>query len=486
MAVQFEMNLPGRSGRANLGCLCLFLAPFFGVGLVFLWIGFRDALQGDLQGGLPVAGFALLFLGFAGLFLWLGIRSNRQKRALQVLREQCPDQPWLWRPDWRSGRIQSSEGKSAVLLWIMALAFIGLSLPAVLAIPSELEKGNKPILVALVFPLAGIGLATGAARATIRQRNFGRSELELHTLPGVIGGTLSGALEIPSKVRSSSGFKLRLLCLKRTTSGSGKNRSTHESVLWEEEKTLLRDFMETEPDRTGLPIFFNIPFDQPQSLSGNPAILWRLEVNADVPGVDYAAQFEVPVFRTAESRPDAAPAPDPTASFQPSGEAWQPPLKTRIQVTETLRGETELYFPAARNTGALAALLAFLAIWTGVLWFLLEAGAPMIFPIVFGFFEVLLLVFAVQGLFHAVRITANRDQIELRNRLLLFKWRNVVASSDVQSIQLKTGMQSGTKVYYDIQLVLKSGGKRSAGSRIPDKKHAQWLVKQLERAIGLC
>lgn len=110
----------------------------------------------------------------------------------------------------------------------------------------------------------------------------------------------------------------------------------------------------------------------------------------------------------------------------------------------------------------------------------------MIFPIVFGFFEVLLLVFAVQGLFHAVRITANRDQIELRNRLLLFKWRNVVASSDVQSIQLKTGMQSGTKVYYDIQLVLKSGGKRSAGSRIPDKKHAQWLVKQLERAIGLC
>ncbi len=35
--------------------------------------------------------------------------------------------------------------------------------------------------------------------------------------------------------------------------------------------------------------------------------LWRLQVEAEVPGVDYSSQFEVPVFKTAESREAQAP-----------------------------------------------------------------------------------------------------------------------------------------------------------------------------------
>ncbi len=30
-------------------------------------------------------------------------------------------------------------------------------------------------------------------------------------------------------------------------------------------------------------------------------MIWRLVVTADVPGIDYSATFEVPVFRTVES-----------------------------------------------------------------------------------------------------------------------------------------------------------------------------------------
>jgi len=95
MAVQFEMNRPGRSGKTNLGCLCLFLTPFFGFGLVFLWIGLREALGGKTREGLLVATVALVFMSFAGMFLWLGIRSNRKNRALLELKEHYADTPWL-------------------------------------------------------------------------------------------------------------------------------------------------------------------------------------------------------------------------------------------------------------------------------------------------------------------------------------------------------------------------------------------------------
>ena len=59
---------------------------------------------------------------------------------------------------------------------------------------AALDKGNKPILIALVFPLAGIGLGVAAARATVRARKFGRSELELHTIRArLTAGILSKA-----------------------------------------------------------------------------------------------------------------------------------------------------------------------------------------------------------------------------------------------------------------------------------------------------
>lgn len=485
MQADFTPDASRPPHKTRLGCLSAFLTPFFALGLFFLWTGLHNAQQGNTKDGLLVAGFAILFMTVAGLFLVFGIQSHRKNEARLKFQDQNPATPWLWRPEWREGRIRSSDAKSAFLLWIMAVAFLGISLPAVLAIPREWEKGNKPILIALVFPLAGVGLGVAAARATIRTRKFGRSELELHTLPGVIGGTLSGALEIPSKVRAETGFEVRLVCVRRTTSGSGKNRSTHEHVLWEEKKTILKDYLEQATDRTGLPVFFNIPFNQRESQDGNPAIIWRLEVTGQVPGVDYAARFEVPVFKTAESRADAPPAPDPTASFQPPPEMWTPPKGSRILVSETTRGDTQILFPAARNPVVLLGLLAFLAIWTTAVWFMISRKAPLLFPVVFGLFEVLLIIVALQMLFHTVRVIANRSEIEIRHRFLLLRWKSVLPVGDIESIQLKSGMQSGTKVYYDLVLHTRAGRKRGAGGGIPDKKHAEWLASRIRQATGL-
>lgn len=476
---------PLRTQRTRLGCLFAFLTPFFAGGVAALWIGFQKAQAGNTREGLVGMGVGAVFVVFAMAFLAFGNREHRKNAAQVQFEEEHPNSPWLWRPEWREGRLQSNEGKTAVVLSLMAAAFITLSLPAVLAFPKELAKDNKPILLALIFPLAGIGLGVGAARALVRRRKFGRTELELHTLPGVLGGTLSGAVHIPSKVTPDKGFNVRLLCLRRTTSGSGKNRSTRESVLWEKQKTILKEFQTGDPEHTGLPVFFNVPFDQPESCAGNPAIVWRLEVTADVPGVDYSAQFDVPVFKTSESRPDASPVADPTASFQPAPETWSPPAHSRIRVHDLPGGQTELRFPAARNMGVTFGLLTFLSIWTGIIWFMIRKEAPLVFPIVFGVFDLLLMVGAFRMLFHAVRVTADRSGLRIRHRLLLLTWTHTVDRADVDAIKLRIGMQSGTHAFYDLLVHTRAGRKFYAGTRIPDKKHAEWLVTQLGKAMDV-
>jgi hypothetical protein len=367
----------------------------------------------------------------------------------------------------------------------MAATFVGISLPVVLSIPRELGKGNQPVLLALLFPLAGVGLGMAAARITLRMRKFGCSELELHTLPGVLGGTLTGALEIPVKVRAATGFKLRLTCVRRTTSGSGKNRSTSERVLWEEHKTLVKEFLDHERDRTGLPVFFRVPCDQPQSEAGNPSILWRLDVAATVPGIDYAARFEVPVFRTAESRDNGSDQEDPTTSFQLPPEAWKPPENSRVIVTETPRGSTHIRFPAARHAAVIAGILLFVVVWSLAIGFMVEKGAPVLFPIVFGMFDLLLMGFAIELLFHSVSVVANRSEVSITHRLLLARWNHTLAVGDIQSITLKTGLQSGSRVYYDLKVNTRAGRNFTAGPRVADKKHAEWLMSTIRSATGL-
>jgi len=86
--------------------------------------------------------------------------------------------------------------------------------------------------------------------------------------------------------------------------------------------------------------------------NSNNRILWRLDAGAKVPGVDYFAQFEVPVFRTSETAATAdASIVDPTLAYQAPPEPYKLPPQSRIQVRETPQGGKEFVFPALLNPG---------------------------------------------------------------------------------------------------------------------------------------
>jgi hypothetical protein len=83
----------------------------------------------------------------------------------------------------------------------------------------------------------------------------------------------------------------------------GTGRTVREEILWKEEQTVGSFLVQPGAGGTHIPFAFTLPVDarsSDDSISGHP-VIWRLHVSAEVPGVDYAAEFELPVFRPTQA-----------------------------------------------------------------------------------------------------------------------------------------------------------------------------------------
>lgn len=395
---------------ASIGCLIAFLLPFAATGIVVAVQAVRSAVAGDVGQAGFLAIFALVF-GGVGIGGIAGALAGRRKLAeSEALRSRHPDAPWLWRNDWAAGRIEDTGRGAMWAAWIFAGFWNLVSLPAAwFGVRAALEKGNTAALVALLFPLIGAGLLVWAVRATLRYRRYGVSVLELRKSPAVLGHGLAGAVRTTCAATVPEGFRVVLSCIRRVTRGTGKNRSTSESILWQEERR-----MAGQPSRgpqgmaTTVPVAFALPADASpcDDRDRSNRVLWRLDVSAGVSGVDYASTFEVPVFRTAESAEPRTPEEEVELRDPVALAGYRQPTESRIQVTTNRRG-TEILFPAARNPGAAAGLTIFLALWTAAIGLMLNLGAPLLFPIVFGLFGLLLFYGVLELWLRVTRVTVD-------------------------------------------------------------------------------
>lgn len=253
-------------------------------------------------------------------------------------------------------------------------------------------------------------------------------------------------------------------------------------TLWENEKTINRDLLDQDPARTGIPVFFNIPYDLPPT-SEDPEHIWKLKVEADVQGIDYLAEFHVPVFKTEANSPNAKPVDDPTASFQPHGGEFRWPEDSPIHVGPE-GGAFSVHFPAARNKGFLAGFSVFQAIWIGAVWFMIEMEAPLFFPIVFGFVGATMLLSLMHMLLHSVRIRADNDGLQIERRWLILRTHQRLAASDALRVAAQSNMSSGDNNFYCIKATT-SGNETTLAGGIPDKRQADWLAEQISDHLGI-
>jgi hypothetical protein len=503
--------------------LCLFATPFAAFGLFAFWSAIKKLTEGKTHDGCFLLLFGVVFslVGF-GLMYAAITAARREKLAEEKWRTQTDggSEVWLARSDWAAGKIKSTFAAQSKILLIMGLAFCGIGGVFTFAvIKQELPKGNYLALLVLIFPLAGLGLLVAFGRSVLQQRRFGQCTFELAQIPAPLGGTLDGLIQTERPLRLEQGLHLKLTCVNCTESGSGKDRRTQESILWQDEKVFRADasLPATGLGGNGIPVHFKLPINQPESsLRGNSTIVWRLEAKAKMAGPDFTAMFELPVFRVAGIVAETESDIDPTAPLQMSAEEIRRDEHSKIQVNQ-VSGGREFYFPAARNVGAAILTTVFTAV-TGVGAFLvsvkgldfwlitmLGAGILCFFSIVFG-------IVSFNLWFKSCRVLVNSSGLAMETCWLFIRRARKYEAADILELKFDSNASVNNKALYRILLVTNSSqneafaarkaryqqtGKRppmefkitgSSGvtlaSGVASKLEADWLVREMTHALG--
>jgi hypothetical protein len=407
---------------------------------------------------------------------------SAKKHALKTIPAKANDEkPWLKRKDWADGRITSSSRKAVLLLWIFVAFWCAASAAISLAVvPQQLHQGNHAALIAMIFPVIGLAMIFFALNTTLKWRKFGQSIFEMAAVPTAPGGTLEGEIQVGGKLQPQHGLHLRLSCVRRATSGSGNNRSTTEKILWQDEKWLRADLPQTDLNATGIPVFFRLPDNLPEStVSIGDGIHWRLEAAATLRGPNFHAAFEVPVFKLPEP-PKISD--DPTAQYQMSLDEIRKQIHSKIRVNNLADGK-EFIFPAARNPGFASGATIFCLIWTGIVVLLVWKRAPFLFPFVFGVIDLLMAAFVFDLWFRRSRVTTGADEVKTETAWLAFKKAQAFKIPKIANITNDIGATVGHSAYYDLKIRTRDGKDFILAKNLSHKPEADWLVRQMIAAL---
>lgn len=497
--------------------LFIFAIPFAGFGLFATWGAIMPLRKGEVAGGLVFLLFGLLFGGIGFGLMYAAITAERRRKAAEEKWRAQTDggqKAWLAREDWAAGKIKS--GGAAFLKLFLPIAvgvFAFGSIFSFAYLKDGFPNGNHETLFVLFLPGVGLLFLSLGIIMLRAQRRFGDCFFELAQVPAPLGGSLDGIIQTSKPLKLENTLRLQLSCIRRTVSGSGKNSHTNDEILWEDEKVFRHDasLPFTNAGGTGIPVHFDLPNDQPESLfRGNSTVIWQLVAQSKMRGPDFGVTFEVPVFRVAGATHEKEA--DPTKSLQASAEEVRQEEHSKIQVADGPGGR-EFYFPAARNIG-MALLVTFITfVWSGFVWFMIVKRAPILFPIVFGFFGIFLLWGTFSAWFRSDRVTVNSTEVTARTRWLIFSRTRRYNAGDVAQFAIKLGAAtSGTKKFHDIKLVLRGNDRDSFAARkekfrqtgerpplnfkitdlegptmagyIPSKAETEWLIHEMTRALG--
>lgn len=485
-----------RPSKGAAAFLIVFGLIFFVPGFAFLVAIFR--IKGSAPYG-PVVGasISLLFMLIGGGLVFGAFYGYRRMKQQEAMEEANPSSPWLWQADWAARQANSQNKNRAIGAWIACVLGNLFVLPfAVVMLPELARQHDARAFVVGAFSCLGPVLLVYAVRATLRQSRFGSTFFEFYSLPFSPGGTLSGRIHFNLDSSVEHGIDLRLSCVRKTVTGSGNNRSTVQTVLWQTDQHISSGALGVDSSGRTIPVEIAVPSDAyvTDKDDSSDQVLWLLHAQADLPGIDYSDDFEVPVFRTgatAES-PSAAPASGgfgSADSFSSDADSSAVPAPANPTVIiSSQAGGTEFYFRAFRNPGRVLFLLLFTSVWTGAVYFLLHSNAPWLFPLVFGGTDLILILALFHMAFGSARIRVGSGQIVSTKRTLGIGMTKVFPISQVDAVlPFNSGQQTGKNLnqIYAIRVRTKDGERFTLADEIGSRQEARWIVSQIETLAGL-
>ena len=183
-------------------------------------------------------------------------------------------------------------------MWFFAVIWNLISFPACFAAWDEIQSIRRGedylLLLILLFPLIGLFLLWQAIKGTILHLRYGKSRLQMDPYPGQAGGQVGGEILLSKALPLNTQCEVRLECLhSRETRNSKGQKRTSTSVEWQD-ALMVRGAQEA--GKTRIRFIFDVPGDLPASQAkSNSWHHWKVHVVADIPGLDLALDFEVPV-----------------------------------------------------------------------------------------------------------------------------------------------------------------------------------------------
>jgi hypothetical protein len=434
-----------------------------------------------------LVGFKLIFVlvfGGAGIgLLYFGFRGKRTNTAPGV-----QDKPWLGNPDWQDGTIRSGARTGMLVMWAFAGVWNLISAPLLFKAPEIWQEQGMIVLLAFVFPVIGLGLLYWAVKLTMEWRRFGLTPLMLDPFPGSIGGDVAGEITVTMAFDPGQVFAVTLSCIYSYVSGSGKNRSRHESVKWQDS-----GFANAMLTSSGvkLQFRFEVPagLQETQQQSGSSYYLWRLNLHAELEGVDLDRDFEIPVYATStrsrrikmlstEIRP---------AGKRPQGAELLLPLMQSGRLTQ-------LHYPVFRKPLRSLMILLFGAIFAGTGIFLWQQAASEGFNLylmssVFSLVGWLIVIGGFYSALNSLTVTLDGHTLRSRRALLgiVLKDRKI-KYADVRSVRHKEGAttQKGKRHEMNYHIVAEyPGGEVILAENIHSYSDAEKAVDYFEKKLGL-
>lgn len=452
------------------GCLIVFGIPFAAAGIYAGVAAVRILQIGGSWRMAAVFGCVAIAFGFAGLgVIAAAFRNSGNERRDDGLKARNPEQPWMWKAEWVDRRLRDQSRAGTGILWGFALLWNAISSPVLIFIPQEIAKGNHIAYIGFLFPLVGLGLIVAAMRLTLRALRFRPSTLILDTVPAPIGGVLRGNVEVPHAFSNVSAILVRLIAMSRERNG----KSTVDRIITQEERELEPSVIRQRPDGVVIPIEIAVPADgEPTNGEGGRQIYWRLSVDAEVPGIDYSATFDVPVFRTAFSsdfRPHAATA--------PAG----PPREPRYYVERDGPHGHEFYFRAFRSPSLAFGSLGFSIVWIAAIVFMRFIDIPRIIPILCGLIAIPLVLSMLRLFFESRTIVLAPDRIVICRRMLWPSEKSIVHADVAGVSAVPASANSSARPYYHVDVRTTAGKRIRAATNIRSKREAEWVATRIGR-----
>jgi hypothetical protein len=448
----------------------------------------ESIIDRDIRWGL--AGFKSIFLFvFGGIGLGLLIYTWTAPKEKDASLAQYQDAPWLLNDAWQTPEIGSGSKAAMWGAWIFAALWNAISsVTPFMAYREVVDSQNYLALVALLFPLVGIGLLTWAVRRTLEWRRFGPAPVTLDPFPGSVGGHVGGTIDLNLPYDSTAKFQLTLSNLHSYVSGSGKNRSRKEAAKWQDELVA-----HAEPGSKGTRLTFR--FDVPDGLDesdaaqeGDSYYLWRLNLRAELPGADVDRDYEIPVYATArQSRylSDRAV----QKSRQEQTAISDSKVRDIVRIQQGPMGKS-MFYPMGRYLGPNLVGTLIGAVFAGAGWFLVVQEGQTIFGSIFGGVGALVALGAFYMMTNSLEVSQDGTSVNAVRRWLgVPVSRKSMRRSGFARFGKKSSMktQSGGKhvIYYAISMIDHDGNKMVVGEGFRGESEAKAAMRMIAQELGL-